>query len=123
MIVVVIADDTDLDERDERLLRRLAAQHEVLHCTIGDVAMTDPTLEDTPVRVVGTTTTIPAFFRAGTDLHEDLVSLAHDRERDVQARLARVGVASARLGGEDAVVPSIVGLLERQRLFGTGSTR
>jgi hypothetical protein len=51
------------------------------------------------------------------------VSLAHDRERDVQARLARVGVASARLGGEDAVVPSIVGLLERQRLFGTGSTR
>ena len=46
MILVVIADDVDLDERDERLLRRLAAQHEVLHCTVGDVAMTEPALAD-----------------------------------------------------------------------------
>ena len=72
MIIVVIADDVDLDERDERLLRRLAAQHEVLHCTVGDVAMTEPALADTALRVVGTTATIPAFFRVDTELHDDL---------------------------------------------------
>jgi uncharacterized protein (DUF58 family) len=123
MIVVVIADDIDLDARDERLLRRLAAQHEVLHCTIGDVAMTEPALAGSALRVVGTTSTVPAFFRTGTELHEDLLALADERQRATQARLARVGVASTRLAEEETVVASIVRLLERQRLFGTGPNR
>jgi uncharacterized protein (DUF58 family) len=123
MIVIVICDDVDLDDGQVRLLRRLAAQHEVLHCTVGDVAMTEPALAGATLRVVGTTTTIPAFFRADAALHDDLGALAQQRQRTNQVRLARAGVASTRLAAEATVLRSIVDLLERQRLFGTGSNR
>jgi uncharacterized protein (DUF58 family) len=123
MIVVVISDDVGLDADDERMLRRLAAQHEVLHCTIGDVAMTEPALAGETLRVVGTPVTIPPFFRADAALHDDLDSLAARRQQARQAVLDRVGVSSARLAGERTVVASIVELLERQRLFGTGAHR
>jgi uncharacterized protein (DUF58 family) len=123
MIVVVISDDVDLDDRDGRLLRRLAAQHEVLHCTVGDVPMTEPALAGTTLRVVGTTATIPAFFRADRELHDDLGALARQRQRTTQAVLARAGVASTRLSGEATVLRTIIELLERQRLFGVGSNR
>ena len=52
------------------------------------------------MRVVGTTTTIPAFFRVDDKLHDDLQSLADQRGRATQAMLARAGVASVRLAGE-----------------------
>ena len=87
--------------RDARLLRRLAAQHEVLHCTIGDVAMTEPALAAATMRVVGTTTTIPAFFRVDDELHADLQSLADQRDRadasDVGPRRRRQRPADRRV--------------------------
>jgi uncharacterized protein (DUF58 family) len=123
MIVVVIGEDVVLDARHERMLRRLSAQHEVLHCTVGDVAMTEPALANTELRAVGTTATVPAYFRAHRGLHDDLRTTAERRQRSTQAALARAGVASVRLAGEATVVAAIVELLERQRLFGTGSHR
>jgi uncharacterized protein (DUF58 family) len=123
MIVIVIGEDVVLGARDERMLRRLSAQHEVLHCTIGDVAMTEPALADVELRGVGTTALVPAFFRTHRGLHDDLRSIAEQRERSTQAALARAGVASVRVAGEATVVASIVDLLERQRLFGAGNHR
>jgi len=118
MIVVVVADDDDFDDRSERLLRRLAAQHEVLYCTIGDVAMTEPALARTTLRAVETATTIPAYLRSHPGLHDDLTGLARQREAARQATLARAGIGSARVASELNVIPSVIGLLERQRLFG-----
>jgi hypothetical protein len=85
--------------------------------------MTEPALAGATLRVVGTTTTIPAFFRADAALHDDLGALAQQRQRTNQVLLARAGVASTRLAAEATVLRSIVDLLERQRLFGTGSNR
>ena len=118
MIVVVVADDDDLDDRSERMLRRLAAQHEMLYCTIGDVTMTEPALASTTLRAVETGTTIPAYFRSYPGLHDDLTGLARQREAARQATLARAGIGGARVASEHDVIPSIIGLLERQRLFG-----
>ena len=63
MIVVVIADDIDLTDRHRALLRRLDAQHEVLYCCVGDVAMTDPALLGRDLHVVGVGAHVPDFFR------------------------------------------------------------
>jgi uncharacterized protein (DUF58 family) len=123
MIVVIIGDDVGIDDAHERLVRRLAAQHEVLYCSVADVAMTEPALAGAALRDVGTGEVVPPFFRRQRGLHDDLSRLAEQRRRATQAVLARSGVASARLTGEATVMTSIVELLERQRLLGVGPGR
>ena len=115
MIVVVIADDVDLSERQQALLRRLDAQHEVLYCTVGDVTMTDPALHGRPLRVLGAEAHIPAFFRDNVTLHDDLVELGRRRAVQTRMTLTRLGIVGTRLSGEADIVPTMYELLERQR--------
>jgi uncharacterized protein (DUF58 family) len=114
-ILVIVTDDVDLTDRHRALLRRLDAQHEILFCTVGDVAMTDPSLLDRGLRVVGTGGHVPAFFRQRGRLHDDLVALGHRRAAETRATLGRLGIAGTRLTGEADVVPALYELLDRQR--------
>jgi uncharacterized protein (DUF58 family) len=115
MILVVIADDHDLTERHRSLLRRLDAQHEVLFCSVGDVAMTDPGLLGRDLHVVGVGANVPAFFRRRDNLHEDLTSAMRRRADATRATLGRLGIAGTRLTGEAATIPAVIELLERHR--------
>ena len=115
MIAVVIADDVDLTDRHQALLRRLDAQHEVLYCTVGDVTMTDPALHGRPLQVLGAAAHVPAFFRDNAELHDDLVELGRRRATETRATLNRLGIVGTRLSGEADIVPTLYELLERQR--------
>jgi uncharacterized protein (DUF58 family) len=115
MILVVIADDTDLTERHRALLRRLDAQHEVLYCTVGDVSMTDPGLLGRELHVVGAGARVPDYFRHSVELHTDLLATMRRRSDATRSTLGRLGIAATRLSGEAAVVPGVVELLERHR--------
>jgi uncharacterized protein (DUF58 family) len=115
MIVVVIADDTDLTDRHRALLRRLDAQHEVLYCCVGDVAMTDPALLGRDLHVVGVGAQVPDYFRHNQALHDELVVTMRRRAAETRATLGRLGIAATRLSGESSVVHGIVELLERHR--------
>jgi uncharacterized protein (DUF58 family) len=115
MIVVVIADDVSLSSRHEALLRRLATQHEVLFCAVGDVTMTDPALADRELTAIASAARIPAFFRRNDALHTDLVGLAEARARATATLLSRAGVASTRLGSGIDVPTAMIELLGRHR--------
>ena len=115
MILVIIADDIDLTDRHRALLRRLDAQHEVLYCSVGDVAMTDPALAGRQLHVVGAGARVPAFFRRHATLHDDLVATMRRRADDTRATLSRLGIAAIRLSGESSVVPGVFALFERHR--------
>jgi uncharacterized protein (DUF58 family) len=115
MILVVIADDTDLTDRHRALLRRLDAQHEVLYCCVGDVTMTDPALLGRHLHVVGAGAQVPNFFRHNRQLHEDLGVTMRRRAEATRSTLSRLGIAATRLSGESGVVPGVVELLERHR--------
>jgi len=115
MILVVVADDGSLGADDERRMRRLAAQHEVLFVAVGDVAMTDPALAGRELSVVGTGATVPPFFRAGPALHADLLARQESRTAETARLLARVGVAATRLVDLDSVPGAVIELLGRQR--------
>jgi uncharacterized protein (DUF58 family) len=120
-ILVVIADDVDFDPRAEQLLRGLATKHEILHCAIGDVAVTEPALAGAVMRTVETRVNVPAYLRAHTEVHADVEELARTRDVARRSTLARSGIPSVRIRDDASVIASIVTLLERQRLFGTGS--
>ncbi len=115
LIVVVLADDIDLDSGHLRRIRRLCAQHEVLYCAVGDMAITEPALASQPLRHVEGHR-IPAFFRDRPRLHADLQQVAAERRRRLRAALTECGAASTRLSGADTTVSSVFELLERQRL-------
>lgn len=115
MILFVIADDIDLDDRHEAQLRRLDEQHEILFCTVGDVAMTDPELRNRHLHVVGPHVRVPTFFRGGGVLHADLVELGRQRAARTRAVLDRTGIVGTRLSGEADVVPALAELLDRKR--------
>jgi uncharacterized protein (DUF58 family) len=115
MILVVIADDADLTERHCSLLRRLDAQHEVLFCSVGDVAMTDPALLGRDLHVVGVGANVPAFFRQRDALHDDLTNTMRRRAETTRATLSRLGIAGTRLAGEATTIPAMIELLERHR--------
>jgi hypothetical protein len=115
MILVVVADDIDLTDRHCALLRRLAAQHEILYCTVGDVTMTDPSLAGRDLLVVGAGAHVPDFYRRNSTLHADLVAATRRRADATRTRLGQLGIAATRVSGEAGVVPAMVDLLERHR--------
>ena len=114
-LLVIVTDDVDLTERHRALLRRLDAQHEILFCTVGDVTMTDPSLRERSLRVVGSGGHVPAFFRQRGRLHDDLLALGRRRAAETRATLGRLGIVGTRLAGEADVVPALYELLDRQR--------
>ncbi len=115
MILVVIADDRVIDQVQQRLLRRLSAQHEILWLTVGDA---DPTRADW-------TTGDMYDVADGAELPRAVRSQRHLREEFAQAALARMAAAdelfdslaisSSRVEAEADVIPGLFRLLEGHR--------
>lgn len=117
-IMVVIADDVALNEHDERQLRRLRAQHEVLFVTLADLDPTDPALGDRTVIDLDARAALPDFVRADRRLHDELVAQADERHRRRRRTLDRLGIAHEHVTGEADVVGAVFRLLERHRHVG-----
>lgn len=114
-IMLVIADDVDLTDEDERQLRRLRAQHEVLFVTLADLDPTDPDLGDAAVVDLDTRAPLPDFVRGDRRLHDELVEAAERRHARRRRTLDRLGIAHEHVASEAAVVGAIFRLLERHR--------
>lgn len=118
-IMLVITDDVALTEHDERQLRRLRAQHEVLFVTLADLDPTDPALSG-PVVDVDTGRAVPEFVRDPA-LHRELAAERQTRHRARRRTLDRLGIASEHVAGEAEAIPAIFRLLERHRHAVRGS--
>lgn len=114
MIVVVVTDEAPLTERDERSLRRLRVQHDVLWVTVRDA---DPVLETRSDAVRADADSgwaVPDF------LHGDDAIVAEwraqreaegDRRREL---LSRLEISHAEVSTHDDVVPALLGMLNRR---------
>src|SRR5690606_16661964 len=109
-IVVVVAGEQPLDEAEEKLLRRLQAQHDVLWMSIRDV---DPVAPRGAVDA-RTRWAVPAHLRGDKRV---LAEIAERRARDDAARdelLDRLEVSHVELSHADTVVPRILRMLARR---------
>lgn len=122
LIVVVLADDVDLTDRHRRRLRRLTAQHEVLYCAVGDVAVTEPALGTRRLRTVEGDR-VPPFLRDRPRLHEGITALRAERAATTRATLLDCGATATRLDGQTSVVPTLLELLEDRRVAVSGARR
>lgn len=118
MIVVVVTDDAPLTAEDERLLRRLRVQHDVLWLTLHDA---EPVLDHASPqarRDVGTSWAVPAFAHGDPELSRALreADLAEARRRD--ALLDRLEISHAVLDDQDTAVGVLLRMLDRRSHVG-----
>ncbi|EWT01859.1 hypothetical protein N865_12485 [Intrasporangium oryzae NRRL B-24470] len=113
-VLLVVADDRDLDPAIDDLLRRLRVQHEILWVTVEDA---DPTAigGDRLAYDVADGYTVPTSVRLDPSVREAYAAAVARRVAHTREVLDRRAIAHARLGTTDEVVPAVFGLLERHR--------
>jgi uncharacterized protein (DUF58 family) len=113
-LLLIIADDLELDPSLSDLLRRLRVQHEVLWLTVQDA---DPTTIDAGRTAIDVADdyVIPTLVRSGAKVRAAYAEAVAARVRATNEILDAAGVNHARVGSSDEVVSTIFALLERQR--------
>lgn len=117
-LLVIVSDDVRFTPQHERLLRRLAVQHEILHVSVGDLSPLDPDALDRELYDVDGETDLPRFLRHDEQLRQESSAERTDRHRHNAAVLTRLGIVSAHVTHEREVLPTLHRLLERQRRAG-----
>jgi uncharacterized protein (DUF58 family) len=114
LVLLVVADDKELDPALDDLLRRLHVQHEILWITVEDA---DPTAigGDRTAYDVADTYTLPTLVRLDPKVKRAYAASVDARVRRTSELLDRRGINHARLGSTDDVVTTVFALLERQR--------
>jgi hypothetical protein len=114
LMLVVIADDRDLDPALDAVLKRLHVQHEILWITIEDA---DPTALDAAHAAydVADAYALPAPVRLDPRVRAAHAAAVERRVRHTNGLLDRRAINHARIGSSDEVVPTLFALLERQR--------
>ncbi|MDM4763498.1 DUF58 domain-containing protein [Galbitalea sp. SE-J8] len=114
-ILVVVSDDCPLGEAELALVRRLAVRHELLWVTIADADLMAAELVPAGVRDVESSLALPAFVRDGPALRAEFAAATAAAAKRTSDALERLGVASARVGSSEAVIPALLRLLEEHR--------
>ena len=115
MILVVIADDRVVDQVQQRLLRRLSVQHEILWLTVGDA---DPTRADWTagdMYDVADGAELPRAVRSQRHLRAEFAEAARARMAAADELFDSLGISSGRVEAEAEVVPGLFRLLEGHR--------
>ncbi|WP_353354260.1 DUF58 domain-containing protein [Intrasporangium sp. DVR] len=114
LLLLIVADDRELDPALADLLRRLQVQHEILWITVEDV---DPTTIDParPTVDVADHYAIPSLVRTDATVRAAYAEAVATRARATDTVLDGAGINHTRVGGSDDVLLAVFTLLERQR--------
>lgn len=115
MILVVIADDRVIDQVQQRLLRRLSVQHEILWLTVGDA---DPTSADWTagdMYDVADGAELPRAVRSQQHLRAEFSAAALARTAAADELFDSLAISSSRVEAEADVIPGLFRLLEGHR--------
>lgn len=115
MLLVVIADELEVQERCAKVLRRLAAQHEILWVQIDDAQLAGEQAPGGTVQDVAGMGTVLTLLAKDPELARDYDAATAARARALSQILQTNGIAMAGMGHTDQVVGSVFSLLERHR--------
>ncbi len=114
-ILVVISDDRELGPREERSLRRLSVQHEILWLTVSDADLLREDWVSRPMHDVATALAIPAYLRSRPGLREHFTQSVEARARRAGKLLDALAISNQRLTSVAGVIPGLLRLLEMHR--------
>ncbi len=114
-ILLIVTDEPVVTEDQASLLRRLAAQHEVLFLTVGDVDPTTPVLAGQRLLDVDAGAEVPAWLRRDPQLRREFAALVADQTHTMRRRLDQIGIVQEQVRDLDGAVTAVFRLLERHR--------
>jgi hypothetical protein len=117
MLLVIVADEHELDEADVNLVRRLHAQHEILWVTVEDADPTSAGGRDSAVDVAEEVLLAPEV-RFDAKLRDAYATAVEARRVRVDSTLESLGIVHARVGSTERVMGAMFRMLERQRRRG-----
>ncbi len=114
LVLLIVADDRELDPDLDELLRRLHVQHEILWITVEDA---DPTAigGERTAYDVADVQSLPTSVRLDPRVRAAYAASVEHRVRATAALLDRREVGHVRVGSTREVVHAVFRLLERQR--------
>jgi uncharacterized protein (DUF58 family) len=117
MLLVIVADEHELGERDVGLIRRLHAQHEILWVTVEDA---DPTAAGRGHSAVdvGDDLVLAPEVRFDERLHRAYSAAVDARRASLDSTLEGLGIVHAWVGSTERVLGAMFRMLERQRRRG-----
>jgi uncharacterized protein (DUF58 family) len=115
MIVMVIADDRQLTPHEQRLVRRLSIQHEILWLTIADADLMREEWSGTAMYDVADSAALPEFLRDDPALRAEFVSTMTQTAVKTEEFFESVSVSSRRITSGAGVVPGLFRLLEAHK--------
>lgn len=115
MIVMVIGDDRALDEAEQRIVRKLAAQHEMLWLTVGDADLMREDWAKRDMYDVADSSGVPTFLRESPRLRAAFEQSVTAATASSDELFESLSISSKRLTDENSVVPGIFRLLEAHK--------
>ncbi|MEO8863160.1 MAG: DUF58 domain-containing protein [Candidatus Saccharimonadales bacterium] len=115
MMLIIISDETEFTDDDERLFRRLQAQHEVMFIRIDDSSPGNQEIIDEAIYDVDEELALPQFIRRDVALEKAYQKDKEVRWHKASGVLTHHQITSVDITSEEDVIPQIVLLLERQK--------
>lgn len=113
-LVAVVCDAVDLDIGVLTLLRRLAAQHEVLVVAVKDLDPTAPGVAEYGVHAVGSSEALEPSFLTDPGLAAETTADRAERSRARTAALAGLGIGHAEVGEPSEALFAVLDLVRRR---------
>lgn len=115
-VLVVVCDEYAVDDALATVLRRLAAQHEVLFVSIGDL---DPTAlpggDGARLVDIDSGGELPSWARHDAELREQFATSTIATSEEMRRTLESLGIVHERVHDEPGAVHAVLRLLERHR--------
>jgi uncharacterized protein (DUF58 family) len=113
MLLVVISDNLQFAGAQEQLLRRLAAQHELLFIAIDDLDPSDDNWKDRSLFDVERPAVLPSFVRRKRTVEQAYRALVQGEWQQANHTLDHLRITSVRIDSEGAVINQVIRLLEK----------
>jgi uncharacterized protein (DUF58 family) len=114
-ILIVISDDRPLGDHEQRVLRRLSLQHEILWLTIGDADLMRDSLATASMRDVDSALDLPSFVRNDPRLRAEFEESVMHATEQADDLFDSLSISSQRISSEAGVVPGFFHLMQLHR--------
>lgn len=115
MLLVIISDNLQFASAQEQLLRRLAAQHELLFIAIDDIDPSDDQWKNHGLYDVEEPTALPSYVRRHKTVDTAYKQLLHTEWQKSYRTLEHIRISNIRISSQEEVVNQIVRLLEEHK--------
>ena len=113
MMLVIISDNLQFAAPQEKLLRRLGAQHELLFIAIDDLDPSDDHWNTQNLHDVDQPTLLPQFIRSQKVVEDAYRAYVHDEWQTANRTLDHLQISNIRVKSEAEVITQIIRLLEK----------